>query len=57
MKSVENIDKLISEAKKEIDRLEDRRSEDLGNGINYIENEMQIEYLKGKIEGLQSAIQ
>ena len=50
------IDKLVADHKKEIDRLEDRRSESLGNGINYIENEMQIEHLKGQIEGLQEAL-
>lgn len=49
----QNIDKLVAETKKEIDRLTDRRSEELGNGINYVENEMQIERLNGKIEGLQ----
>lgn len=50
------LDQLISDNKKEIDRLIDRRNEDLGNSINYVENELQIEHLKGVIEGLEEAL-
>lgn len=56
MELKQELDTLIANAKKEIDRLADRRNEELGNGINYVENEMQIEHLKGEIEGLQEAL-
>ncbi len=57
MEIKQELDKLIAENKKEIDRLTDRRTECLGNSINYMENELQIEHLKGKIEGLQEALE
>ncbi|EOH93096.1 hypothetical protein [Enterococcus pallens] len=47
--------KLI-EAKKEVERLEDRRSESLGNSINYIENEIQIQRLYAQIEAYEIAL-
>lgn len=47
--------KLI-EAKKEVERLEDRRSESLGNSINYIENEIQIQRLYAQIEAYAIAL-
>ena len=40
MLSKEEVLHLLNEAKK-IDRLETNRQEDLGNSINYIENELQ----------------
>lgn len=48
-------EKLIA-AKKEVDRLTTRRSQDLGNSINYIENEIQIERLRGKIEAYEELL-
>ena len=56
MELKKELETLVAEAKKEMDRLAERRQEELGNGINYVENEMQIEHLKGEIEGLQEAI-
>ncbi|MGM0216398.1 hypothetical protein [Enterococcus sp. AZ109] len=47
--------KLI-EAKKEVERLEDHRSESLGNSINYIENEIQIQRLYAQIEAYEIAL-
>lgn len=40
----------INTAKKELERLENCRSEQLGNSINYIENELQIQRLQSEIE-------
>ena len=48
-------EKLI-EAKKEVERLEDRRSESLGNSINYIENEIQIQRLYAQVEAYEIAL-
>lgn len=56
MDKKQELERLVDDAKKEVDRLRDRRSEDLGNSINYIENELQIEHLLGKIDGLNDAI-
>ena len=42
MLSKEEVLHLLNEAKKEVDRLETNRQEDLGNSINYIENELQL---------------
>lgn len=53
MELKQQIDQWVADAKKEYDRLADRRTEDLGNGINYVENEMQMEHLLGKIEALE----
>lgn len=50
------INKQIVEAKKEIDRLIDRRSENLGNSINFIFNEITIEQLRAKIEAYQQIL-
>lgn len=52
----EELDKLVADHKKEIDRLSDRRSEDLGNSVNYMENELQIQREEGFVEGLNEAI-
>lgn len=40
---------LLNESKKELDRLIEKRSEDLTNSISYIENELDIQQVKGKI--------
>lgn len=50
------LDEQIAQAKKEIDRLVEKRSEELGNSINYIENEIQIERLKAQIEAYQAVL-
>ncbi|MFV0560748.1 MAG: hypothetical protein ACK5NA_08530 [Enterococcus sp.] len=50
------IDEKISTAKKEIDRLENRRTEDLGNSINYVENELQIQRLMAQVEVLEEVL-
>lgn len=52
----EELDKLVADHKKEIDRLTDRRAEDLGNSVNYLENELQIQREEGFVEGLNEAI-
>ncbi|MBP1047535.1 hypothetical protein I6N96_14710 [Enterococcus sp. BWM-S5] len=54
--SIDKITKLANEAKKEVERLEDRRQEHLGNSINYIENEIQIQRLYAKVEALEEAL-
>lgn len=54
--TIDKITKLANEAKKEVERLEDRRQEHLGNSINYIENEVQIQRLYAKIEALDEAL-
>ncbi|GCF93035.1 hypothetical protein NRIC_09260 [Enterococcus florum] len=48
-------EKLI-EAKKEVERLEDRRQENLGNSINFIENEIQIQRLYAQAEAYEIAL-
>lgn len=52
----EAITHLINADKKEIERLEGRRTEELGNSINFVENELQIQYLTGRVSGLEAAI-
>lgn len=52
---VEKLDRLVADNKKEVERLENRRSEDLGNSINFAENELQIAHTNGYIEGLEKA--
>ncbi|WP_321387477.1 hypothetical protein [uncultured Enterococcus sp.] len=54
--TIDKITKLANEAKKEVERLEDRRQEQLGNSINYIENEIQIQRLYAKVEALEEAL-
>lgn len=46
----------INTAKKEVERLENARQEDLGNSINYIENEIQIQRLLSEIETYSTVI-
>jgi hypothetical protein len=53
---VAKINHLINEAKKEIDRLEANRLESLGNSINYIENEIQIQRAYAKIEAYEAVL-
>ncbi|MGX6979632.1 hypothetical protein ACWN8V_10310 [Vagococcus elongatus] len=52
----EDITRLINEAKKEIDRLEARRSTALGNSINYVENEIRIQRLESEIEAYEKVL-
>lgn len=40
---------LLNESKKELDRLTAKRTMDLSNSISYIENELEIQQIKGKI--------
>ncbi|MGB3160310.1 hypothetical protein [Carnobacterium sp.] len=40
---------LLNESKKEMDRLTAKRTMDLSNSISYIENELEIQQVKGKI--------
>ncbi|MGX7148367.1 hypothetical protein [Enterococcus ureasiticus] len=53
---VDKINKLANEAKKEVERLEDKRQDSLGNSINYIENELQIQRLYAKIEAYEKVL-
>lgn len=50
------LNKQIAEAKKEIDRLTTRREEELGNSINFIENEVQIERLLAQVEAYEAVL-
>lgn len=47
---------LKNEASKEVERLEDKRQENLGNSINYIENEIQIQRLYAQIEAYEKVL-
>ncbi|EPI11392.1 hypothetical protein [Enterococcus faecalis] len=51
------INKKIVEAKKEVDRLIDKRSENLGGSINYIINESNILKLEAQIEAYEEALE
>lgn len=51
------LNKQIAEAKKEIDRLTTRRQEELGNSINFIENEVQIERLLAQVEAYEVVLE
>lgn len=53
----EFLDKKIAETKKEIDRLTTRRQEELGNSINFIENELQIERLRAQVVAYESVLE
>ncbi|MBO0446975.1 hypothetical protein IGJ55_002065 [Enterococcus sp. AZ170] len=53
---VDKITKLANEAKKEVERLEDKRQTNLGNSINYIENELQIQRLYAQIEAFEEVL-
>ncbi|WP_086312610.1 hypothetical protein A5821_000238 [Enterococcus sp. 7F3_DIV0205] len=53
---VDQINKLANEAKKEVERLEDKRKENLGNSINYIENELQVQRLYAQIEAYEKVL-
>ncbi|MBO0477540.1 hypothetical protein DOK76_10675 [Vagococcus sp. DIV0080] len=52
----EKIIHFVNEAKKEVDRLEDNREKPLGNSINFIENEIQIQRLLAEIEAYQKVL-
>lgn len=54
---VEKITKLRNEANKEVERLEDKRQSHLGNSINYIENEIQIQRLYAQVEAYDAALE
>lgn len=53
---IDKINTLANEAKKEVERLEDKRQENLGNSINYIENELQIQRLYAQIEAYEKVL-
>lgn len=53
---IDNITKLANEAKKAVERLEDKRQEKLGNSINYIENELQIQRLYAQVEAYEKVL-
>ncbi|WP_348922516.1 hypothetical protein [Enterococcus rotai] len=53
---IDKITKLANEAKKEVERLEDKRQENLGNSINYIENELQIQRLYAQVEAYEKVL-
>ncbi|EOH98802.1 hypothetical protein UAY_02070 [Enterococcus moraviensis ATCC BAA-383] len=53
---IDKINRLANEAKKEVERLEDKRQENLGNSINYIENELQIQRLYAQIEAYEKVL-
>lgn len=53
---VEKITQLTNDAKKEVERLESKRQNDLGNSINYIENEVQIQRLYAQIEAYEQVV-
>ena len=40
----------------EIDRLETNRQEDLGNSINYIENELQLQRVLSQVEAYEKVL-
>ena len=56
MLAKEEIVALINEAKKEIDRIEDNRSKELCNSINYIENELKLQRLLAQIEAYEKVL-
>lgn len=55
MLSKEEVLHLLNEAKKEVDRLETNRQEDLGNSINYIENELQLQRVLSQVEAYEKS--
>ena len=52
----EEIVTLINDAKKEVDRIEDNRSKELGNSINFIENELKLQRLLAQIEAYEKVL-
>lgn len=50
------VTKLKNEASKEVERFEDKRQDNLGNSINYIENEIQIQRLYAQIEAYEKVL-
>lgn len=57
MNVVEKINKKVVELKKEEERLEAKRLSELGNSINYIENEIKIQRCNAQIEVLQEVLE
>ena len=55
MLSKEEVLHLLNEAKK-VDRLETNRQEDLGNSINYIENELQLQRVLSQVEAYEKVL-
>lgn len=51
-----DITQMLDDAKKELDRVAENRTKELGNSINYIENELQIVNLKGQITAYQKVL-
>ena len=54
MLSKEEVLHLLNEAKKEVDRLETNRQEDLGNSINYIE--IQLQRVLSQVEAYEKVL-
>lgn len=50
------ITKLINDSKKNIERLEDKRQTNLGNSINFIENEIMIQRLDAEIRAYETVL-
>ncbi len=50
------ITRFINNSKKEIERLEDKRQQNLGNSINFIENEIKIERLSAEIQAYENVL-
>ncbi|UUV98715.1 hypothetical protein [Vagococcus luciliae] len=57
MNVVEKINKKIVELKKEEERLVTKRLSELGNSINYIENEIEIQRCNAQIDILQELLE
>lgn len=57
MNVVEKINKKIVELKKEEERLVTKRLSELGNSINYIENEIEIQRCNAQIDVLQELLE
>ncbi|MGX6972113.1 hypothetical protein [Vagococcus lutrae] len=47
---------LIVEAKKEVDRLEEQRHKDLGNSMNFIHNEIELQRTLAQIEAYEETL-
>ena len=52
----DQVNHYLVEAKKEVDRLTTHRTENLADAINYIENELKIETLKGEITAYEKVL-
>lgn len=56
MKTEKEINMLIVEAKKEVDRLEEQRHKDLGNSMNFIHNEIELQRTLAQIEAYEETL-